>query len=410
MRIVVYEHVSGGAYAGQPIKPGILSEGFGMLRTATSDFKAAGHEVTVLLYYRLSKLNPPIDADYTVPIFSSQETKKFLTTIAKINDGVYIIAPEKGKTLQSLVALIEKTGKVSLNCESNSIEKVADKTVLYEILKKNGLPTPEIVTLTVEGTVAEVKRAIKETFSYPVIFKPINGVSCDGLRIIREDAQVEKAIDELKAKSARKCFIVQDFVSGEASSVSLLSTGCNALAISLNKQNVNIAEADAFSSYEGGVVPFDHSLKQEAFSVAEKVVRCFPGLRGYVGVDFVLAADKLFVVDVNPRLTTSYIGLSKTVNFNIAESIVNAVVKGRLPAKVEHNGFVCFSKVETPKPTLRAFQKAAQLKEVISPPFPLDDSNGSCALVAGQASSVDNARLRFEEAKKRLTNIICRGK
>ena len=92
------------------------------------------------------------------------------------------------------------------------------------------------------------------------------------------------------------------------------------------------------------------------------------------------------------------------------ESNIFVSVLTQTPNFFERTGFVCFSKVETPKPTLRAFQKAAQLKEVISPPFPLDDSNGSCALVAGQASSVDNARLRFEEAKKRLTNIICRGK
>ena len=39
------------------------------------------------------------------------------------------------------------------------------------------------------------------------------------------------------------------------------------------------------------------------------MVESFSGLRGYVGVDVVLGQDKLYVVDVNPRLTTSYVGL-----------------------------------------------------------------------------------------------------
>ena len=103
LRIIVYEHVSGGGYAQQPIPPSVLSEGFGMLRTVVSDFKAAGHEVTVLLDERLSKLNPPLDADCTVPIFYASEPKRFLSNIAKINDAVYVIAPETGQTLQSLV-------------------------------------------------------------------------------------------------------------------------------------------------------------------------------------------------------------------------------------------------------------------------------------------------------------------
>ena len=43
MKVIVYEYVSGGGYAGQLIPPGVLSEGFGMLRSVVADFKAAGH-------------------------------------------------------------------------------------------------------------------------------------------------------------------------------------------------------------------------------------------------------------------------------------------------------------------------------------------------------------------------------
>ena len=65
-------------------------------------------------------------------------------------------------------------------------------------------------------------------------------------------------------------------------------------------------------------------LSKKHLRVAEKVVGCFKGLRGYVGVDLVLAKEKVFVVDVNPRLTTSYVGLSRVANFNVAEALVNA--------------------------------------------------------------------------------------
>jgi predicted ATP-grasp superfamily ATP-dependent carboligase len=108
-----------------------------MMRTIVSDFKAAGHEVTVLLDGRLSKLKPPVAANCTVPVFYSKEPKKFLNNIAKINDAIYVIAPETGQALQSLAELVEKTGKVSLNCESSAIGKVSDKAVLYETLQKN---------------------------------------------------------------------------------------------------------------------------------------------------------------------------------------------------------------------------------------------------------------------------------
>jgi predicted ATP-grasp superfamily ATP-dependent carboligase len=406
LKIIVYEHVSGGGYAGQPIPPSVLSEGFGMLRSIVADFKAAGHEVTVLMDARLSKLNPPIDADCRVPIFYSHEPGSFLNNIAKINDAIYVIAPETGQTLQSLVELAEQLGKTSLNCESEAIGKVADKAVLYETLQKNSFSTPKTLSLNNTDSLAQEKQAIKRELNYPAIFKPVDGVGCGGLSIVKEEAQIQKAIAKIKAESKSTRFIAQEFIMGESASVSLLCTGKKALAVSLNRQNVTIAEPDMDSSYNGGCVPFEHPLKQEAFALAEKVVESFRGLRGYVGVDLVLAGQKAIVVDVNPRLTTSYVGLRKVASFNIAEALVNAVLKSKLPTKPENRGNVCFSKIETSTPTIDAFQKAAKLDAAISPPFPLEDNTKSYTLIIGDADTLDDAKLHLEEAKKHLRNII----
>jgi predicted ATP-grasp superfamily ATP-dependent carboligase len=410
LRLIVYEHISGGGCIGQPIRPSVLSEGFGMLRTIVSDFKKAGHEVTVLVDARLAKLEPPIIADCIIPVCYPQEHKKLLRETAKTNDAIYVIAPETGDTLHSLVKLAERTGKVSLNCESRAIQKVSDKTVLYETLKKNGLPTPKTIVLKIADDLSEFKRAIKRALSYPVVVKPADGVSCGGLSIVNEDAQVRKSIAKIKAESKEKRFIIQEFVEGEAASVILLSARGKALGISLNKQTIKIASPEAVSSYEGGIVPFDHKLKQEAFAVTEKTVESFSGLTGYVGVDLVLTKNKPFVIDVNPRLTTSYIGLCKVADFNIAQASVDCVLKGELPAKPESRGYVYFSKTVAPKPTISAFQKTAQISEVVSPPFPLNDNTKTCAIIAGYGDTVEDARLQFEEAKKRLLNIISRGK
>ena len=406
MKVIVYEHVSGGGYAGQPIPWGVLCEGFGMLRSVVADFKAAGHEVTVLMDARISKLNPSINADCTIPIFYPKEPEKFLNNIAKINDAIYVIAPETGQTLQSIVELAEKTGKTSLNCESEAIGKVADKTVLYECLQKNGFPTPKTLVLNSSESLAQVKQAIKRELNYPVVFKPVDGVGCGGLSIIKEEAQIPKAIAKIKAESKSTRFIAQEFIMGESASVSLLSTGKKTVAISLNKQNVTLGEPDVVSSYDGGCVPFEHPKKQEAFALAEKVVESFSGLRGYVGVDLVLAQGKPFVVDFNPRLTTSYVGLRKVASFNVAEALMNAVLKGKLPTKPENRGVSCFSKMETSKPTLEAFQKAAKLGTVVSPPFPLEENTKSCSLVVGNGDTLEDARLHLEEAKKHILNII----
>ncbi len=401
MKVIVYEHVSGGGYCGRLIPPSFLAEGFAMLCSIVADFKAAGHTVTVLLDDRLSRLNPPIGADFVIPVFYSNEPQRFLISIAKINDATYVIAPESGKDLKTFVTLIEKTEKITLNCESETIGKVGDKAVLYEELEKTGFMVPKTLVLENDNAMQDILHEI----SYPLIFKPVDGVGACGLSIVREFSQVGRALLKMDKESTSKRFIVQEFIEGERVSVSLLSTGKRALAISLNKQNMTISGPDELSSYEGGVVPFEHPRKDDAFAVAEKVVELFPGLRGYVGVDLILTEKASFVVDVNPRLTTSFVGLHKVAGFNVAEALINSVLFGELPLKPEIYGVSCFSKQEMSTPTIEGYRRALNVNGMVSPPFPLLKNTKSCALVMGYGKSCKSACLRLEEAKKQLQDI-----
>ena len=48
-----------------------------------------------------------------------------------------------------------------------------------------------------------------------------------------------------------------------------------------------------------------------------------PGLSGYVGVDVVLGNDgRDWAIEINPRLTTSYVGLRALAGFNLAEAML----------------------------------------------------------------------------------------
>jgi predicted ATP-grasp superfamily ATP-dependent carboligase len=204
--------------------------------------------------------------------------------------------------------------------------------------------------------------------------------------------------------------VAQELIEGAAASVSLISTGTDAVSISLNRQDVTIGTPKSFSGYSGGAVPFDHPLRAEAFEVAEKIAKSFRGLRGYVGVDFVLTEGEAVAIEVNPRLTTSYVGLRRVARFNLAQAIVNAVLNRELPPHIQSYGYACFSKVLTPNPQLQALQATYGLDEVVSPPFPVLETSAATALIAAHGATSKEAEGRFREAKKRVLNTISRGK
>jgi tyramine---L-glutamate ligase len=409
LRLLVYEHVSGGGFADGAISHSVLCEGFGMLRTVTGDFKAAGHSVTTTLDSRLARLNPPLDADCVVPCFSSRETRANLRKLSEQADAAYVIAPETDGLLKSLVELLESTGTAPLNCSASSIKKVSDKAAFYEFLRKMGTPLPETRVFSVADDLKEIKKAVRDS-NFPLIFKPSDGVSCSGLSFVRNEDQVAGAVNKIKRESASRHFLVQDLIQGAAASVSLLSTGVSVVSISLNRQDVTLETPEACSCYSGGLVPFDNPLRARAFEVAEKIVKSAQGLKGYVGVDFVLTENEAVVIEVNPRLTTSYVGLRIVANFNLAQATVNAVLEHKLPADIQSCGYAYFSKVKMPNPQVVALQKIYGMDEVVSPPFPVSENSAASALIASHGATLKEARSRFREAKKHVLNTISRGK
>jgi predicted ATP-grasp superfamily ATP-dependent carboligase len=241
---------------------------------------------------------------------------------------------------------------------------------------------------------------------FPLIFKPIDGVGCQGLSIVKNEHQIKEALGKLMEESLDRYFLAQKFINGTASSVSLISTGKKASPLTLNEQIVTLSPPNSNSAYTGGTVPFHHPLLEEALETAQKTVELFKGLRGYVGVDMVLTNDESVVMEVNPRLTTSYIGLRKVVNFNVAQAIVNAVLKHELPENVQSSGYAFFSKVTVPVAPSKILHKICESEEIISPPLSIEGDETAYALLIAHSAKLKSAKTKLYEATKHLINML----
>jgi predicted ATP-grasp superfamily ATP-dependent carboligase len=402
LNLLIFEYVSGGGYANQKLSSSILSEGYGMLRSLILDCKTAGHNVTTLLDSRLKEFNPPNEADQTVYVASPNELSAKLKEHSSVVDAVYVIAPESDQVLENLVQDIEDSGGTSLNCSVDAIKRVSNKMTTNETLKKKGLKVPETVLLDIHEKIGNIKHLTKE-LGYPLVFKPLDGVSCDGLSIVKDEDATERAVKKVAYASTSKQFIAQKMIMGKAASVCAISTGDKTMAATLNRQFVTLASPDEESRYMGGVVPFDHTLENEALRAAEKAVEAIGGLKGYVGVDMILTDEEPVVMEINPRLTTSYIGLRRVVDFNPAQTIIDAAIKQKLPRNVQHRGYSFFSKVEVPL-RLQVFAETYRLEDVVSPPFPIEDKT-AYALIAAASTSPEEAESAFQRTKEQLLKL-----
>lgn len=322
MRILVYEFVSGGGLAGQPVPVSIAREGSAMLAALVTDLAAVGHHQIVTTTDRRFPFVAPPNVEVVTP--SPGRTTLLDTLIASV-DAVWLVAPETDRCLEHLAAKVERAGKVLVGPRAAAIRRASDKTRLPHRLAALGLPHPKTQVLW-PGVNEEM--AARE-LGYPVVVKPGRGAGCSGVCLARDGQELRRAVDIARRADQAGPLLLQAFVPGAAASVSLLADGRRAMALSMNAQWVRAATPFV---YRGGRTPFDHPLAGRAVEAALRICEALPGLRGYIGVDLVLTESEAVIIEVNPRLTTAYLGLRSALEGNVA-ALALAACAGALPAR-----------------------------------------------------------------------------
>jgi predicted ATP-grasp superfamily ATP-dependent carboligase len=321
--ILVHEYVTGGGWPLPDPPPGLAEEALAILRALLADLRAWGRFPVVTTRDRRLQ-QTTLAADRVVDIDAGVYPTALLE-LARECGAAFVVAPEGGGALEHLSALMVDAGVCLLGSLPSAVAVAADKWECYRRFAQAGLLTPETVCVTPAAATAAATR-----LGYPVVVKPLTGAGCDGVCLATNDALLATALRQPALRGAA-AILVQRYVEGTAASVSLLVAGGRSTALSLNGQRVT---AGIPFAYDGGVASLPHPRRVEACEMAQRAVALVPGLQGYVGVDMVLGEEGCWLIEVNARPTTSYVGLRRVIGFNMAEAIWQACRDGSLPAAV----------------------------------------------------------------------------
>jgi hypothetical protein len=333
-KVLVHEYVTGGGWPDRDLPHGLAAEGLAMLRAVLNDFRAWGG-VHLITTRDLRMAGFSLPADRIVNLHHKEYPIALNALIDEV-DAVLVIAPENNGILTGLSALVEERGRLLLGSNAKSVSVAADKWECFRRFAKDNLPTPR----TRRVGCADVLTAAEE-FGFPLVVKPIDGAGCEGVSIVSDSSSLRKALDLLHPQP--ESILVQPCLSGTHASVSLLAAGTSVLPLSLNEQVVDLGVP---CHYRGGAVPLDHVQRDAAFEYAARAVSLAPGLAGYVGVDMLLTERECYTIEINPRLTTSYVGLRQVININLAEAIWRACWDHSLPQEIILTGSASFYKEE----------------------------------------------------------------
>jgi predicted ATP-grasp superfamily ATP-dependent carboligase len=250
--------------------------------------------------------------------YPGEEEKQF-RALAKQAEYSLIIAPEfDGILLQRCRWVLEEGGRL-LGPSPQAVAITSDKYALYQWWKQRGVPTP--VTWQAEDATTTAAALARSS----VIFKKRDGAGGVGTRILT-DVDGQQKLSLLPDES--NLAIVQEFHQGVPASVAFLVGPDQCIALPPATQNIQFGEE---VHYLGGRVPLPPEQALRAEQIARQAITGLDGLLGYVGVDVILGDDGHdWAIEINPRLTTSYVGLRALAEFNLAEAMLN-VVQGMQP-------------------------------------------------------------------------------
>jgi predicted ATP-grasp superfamily ATP-dependent carboligase len=231
---------------------------------------------------------------------------EFVRRQARAHDLCWVVAPETGGLLSRLHEAVGNERWVG--CSGPAIRVASSKTATCAALDAAGILTPSAFASAHRGR---------------WIVKPDDGAGAvDTRRHATHDAA---QADVQRRQRAGLLAVAQPFVEGEALSISLIVGPDLARPVAFNRQRLEI-DVDGYvhdlgvhSAAIGDAEPRAAALR----ALAAKVAAALPGLRGYVGIDVVWNEEEgPVVIEVNPRVTCAYVGLSAILRRNLAADIL----------------------------------------------------------------------------------------
>jgi len=411
-RIFIFEFISGGGFNHINIPIPLFTEGFGMLKTIIEDFKNLDFEVKTLLDYRIQHVIRYLNADFIGEI--NQDMDIFLEVKKAVKDCkyVFIIAPEFSDILNKLTKIMKDQNKIILSMNLEAIRLGSSKFETYNYFKAQGVSTPLTYHLPSHLLYEDHVMKIISKLKLPVIIKPEDGVGAESIFYFENKQQISSFFTSTpNSLESGRNYIVQEYIPGDDMSVSIIGNSQDQNILSINAQFVEINKLNSKSSYLGGCTPISNYENIDKILIISFQKLNLKGFIGYYGIDFIRKTDNtLSFIEINPRLTTSYVGIRNITKNNPLLLITQPDIDINTIIDTTHKYFSHFYSLhlryegdlslnEVNKELIPQIMK--ENAPIVSPPLALDEDSIFTCFIATKAKDLI-------DSKKQETHLITR--
>jgi tyramine---L-glutamate ligase len=304
LKILVFEYITGGGLNKSDLPESLVREGLLMLRSLLDNLAGMDAvEPLIMLDSRMIRRLSPNPANICI-IKPEHECHQEFVRLIQTCDAVWPIAPESDGVLQALCETVEQSGKILLNPLTSAVVVTGDKWLTYEYLGRHSIATVETQKL------ADFVLDAGEW-----IIKPVDGMGCTDSYVIAD----QQEFDTVTANLDKEKYIIQPHIQGEKTSLSCLFKQGRGWLLCANRQHFDLINKQYHLT--GITVNFTSNTARYR-GLVNAVAKAMSDLWGYAGIDLIETADEILVLEINPRLTTSYAGINAALGINCASAVL----------------------------------------------------------------------------------------
>ncbi len=220
-------------------------------------------------------------------------------------DVFWPIAPETDGVLSDLAKLaVSCSAKMCLS-SPGAVAVCSDKLKTIQCLQANNIAVVETAVLSLSYRFTGQK----------VVIKPVDGVGCEQSYQLASEQEVFEVMNRLVCLED---YIIQPYIEGKAMSLSCLFKNGRAWLLCCNEQVVRAQNKRL--ELQKCIVNIPVNDLQKIQRLVQQIAEALPELWGYIGIDVIDSKQEgLLVLEINPRLTSSYAGIFPATGINVAE-------------------------------------------------------------------------------------------
>ena len=314
------EFITGGGLIAQDLPISLAKEGTLMRDALLRDLEALNQfDITIMLDERLTLSHL---TRKSILVKAGDDFNEVFKIALKKVDYVWIIAPETHGILLEINKIAYESNALLLGCGFHATLTGTSKSLSFHVMQ-----AAKIYTLPMLGGEDLMQQKYFDVMSQldiaKWVAKPIDGAGCEGIRIFENlhDLRIW-----LKKDNQYQHYFAQPYQQGIAGSLSMLCRDGKGWLLSCNQQHI-ACDGTTFKLIGLTVNGLQQYWKRFE-NIAKKIAQTLPDAAGYIGVDVIVDTenDKIFVIEINPRLTTSYVGLHEAIGCNPAKIIIDCLL------------------------------------------------------------------------------------